>query len=104
MTMIDPRPPPQQYRTKPRISPILTCETCSGGLVFRKGNANRFCSRICARVILHDAATIAECASLWAKGESVTGIAAVLGVTKGAVSGITDRNRHMFPKRPSPIR
>jgi hypothetical protein len=52
----------------------------------------------------HTTEFIRDAAKFWATGMSVAAIANALGVKKTAISGITHRNRQMFPLRPSPIK
>jgi hypothetical protein len=104
--LVDPRPPPPKFRTKRRTSPILPCVICGKGFVFRKGNANLYCSRQCAGIGngVHSAKLLSKAAKLWASGLTVRDIARILRVSPNAVSGFTHRHRDMFPNRPSPIR
>lgn len=41
---------------------------------------------------------------LWAEGLSVRQIGDALGLGKNRISGIVNRNRALFPARPSPIK
>jgi hypothetical protein len=106
--LIDPRPPPPKYATRPRTTPIRACEVCSKVFVPHKSNVNRFCSQPCWwKRIGHDPALIEAARRHWDEGVPTLQIAALLTtafdrpVTKNAVIGLA--HRHGFPARPSPI-
>lgn len=107
--LIDPRPPPAKYWTRPRTRPLHACEECSRVFVTHKSNANRFCSDLCSwKHLGHDAALIDAARGLWREGVPTRQIAALLTtafdrpVTKNAVIGLADR--HGFPPHPSRIK
>lgn len=102
--LTDPRPA-TKYRTRPRTSPILACEACGTGFVFRKGMPNRFCSVACVNSgkCVHSDKMLKLAAKLWAAGQTVRHIAHALGVKPNVISGLTHRHRDMFPRRVMPL-
>lgn len=90
--------------TRPDHVRYSNCERCFTPFVARSGNANRFCSQMCVKIAIrdvHSGKLIPEAKKLWSDGLSVSQIAAAIGVKKGVISGITHRNRDVFPRRPS---
>lgn len=108
--LIDPRPAPSKYATRPRTSPLRVCERVGCGAVFVvNSHHRRFCTYVCAGGGLrHDLGLIAAARRHWKHGLSTAEIGRLLTdafgrtVTKNAVVGIA--HRHGFPPRPSPIR
>jgi hypothetical protein len=103
--LIDPRPPPAKWVTKPRTAPLRACEICGAAFVVNKCNASRFCSRPCEwKSRSHDADLVEAARRHWNQGFTAGQIAALLAAefdrtfTKNAVIGLA--HRHGFPALP----
>lgn len=109
LALIDPRPPPPRYITKPRTLPNRACKACGRSFVFRGRVTSRFCSRRCSDGSHDDAHSpefIAWVRVLWDAGHSISQIAAMAtleygwAISRNVIAGITHRND--FPPRAGP--
>lgn len=84
-------------------APLWACERCGGLFKIKRGNANRFCSYICANNgQARDDEFVLAARKLWDLGYTISAAGRKLGVTRNVVVGVAHRNH--FPPRKSPIK